>query len=454
MVAAEMVSPEELGVAVKATYPAWIGRDTARTVTIQATINGRYVTKTIPVTQYTTPGSEWDDTTMSGTFRVKPTTPIRINLREAGVPRFTDDVSFTVSGTASYAGGLPSRSSSTTADVRLPVLAYHGYNYPNGLRATVLGITLPDEISWIVAYKGFSDYLTGNWEYNRDSDWGLTWKVPLELKGYTDDRYVTLWDAEDSHLTYTNPLRTAPPQLRDDVQAAVDRAKAHSYADKVNLVGHSFGGLLSRYYASERPQYVNKVITVGSPMQGVTFALQTIFTTEASNRAQVEDHLRVKEGPSQGQPCALYWGIPRYTAVTILPPTPAPSPVPTPPGTPAPTPTPAPAINTVFTSTYTAPIRTGVDYHFIYATNHMDTPYKVSLQRNPTGQWYHVESVSTTAGDGTVITSSGGDIGGASGTNVHRHAVVIPEDLSHILNSGVVKDTIIQALLDIPAGSM
>ncbi|MDD1638901.1 MAG: alpha/beta fold hydrolase, partial [Methanomicrobiales archaeon] len=238
-----------------------------------------------------------------------------------------------------------------------------------------------------------------------------------------------------SHLTYTNPLRTAPPQLRDDVQAAVDRAKAHSYADKVNLVGHSFGGLLSRYYASERPQYVNKVVTVGSPMQGVTFAYQTIFTQEAKNRWEVVDNLTVHEGPYAGQPCALYWGIPKYSAV-ILPSNP-----------------PA-GINTAFTSTYSAPIRSGVDYHFIYATNHGDTPYKVTLALNSGGQWYHVASTSTTAGDGTVITSSGGDIGGASGTNVHRHAVEIPEDHSHILNSGVVKDTIIQALLDIPAGSM
>jgi len=115
----------------------------------------------------------------------------------------------------------------------------------------------------------------------------------------------------------------------------------------------------------------------------------------------------------------------------------------------------APAgITTEFASSYNAPIRAGVDYHFIDATNHANTPYQVSLQLNPGGTWYPVESTSATAGDGTVIIQSGGDIGGASVSNVHRHPVTPSEDHSRILNSGMVKDTIIQALLDIPAGSM
>jgi hypothetical protein len=80
----------------------------------------------------------------------------------------------------------------------------------------------------------------------------------------------------------------------------------------------------------------------------------------------------------------------------------------------------------------------------------VDTPYQVWVQRNRVGLWYHVESVTRSAGDGTVISRSGGDIGGASGANVHRHEVTPGEDHARILNSRAVQDTIIGALLEIP----
>jgi len=421
VVAAEMVSPEDLGVAVKATYPSWIGRDTPREVTIEATINGKYVKKTIPVTQYTTPGSEWDASTTSGTFRVKPTTPIRINLREAGVPRFTDDVSFSVSGKASYQGGVPSRASSVTATVPLPVIFYHGYME----KIFRIARDIWDGSIQRAAYEPFSSYLLQK-GYNREEEWGVAEKAQLALRGYPIRRYVTLLDTGQG-VTYTTAEEATPGILLSDVQATVDRIRSSSYADRVNMVGHSTGGLVSFYYASVRPGNVARVITVGTPMEGVSEIYNKAFDKDIGSREEAEQLLVAHDGPGRGQENTIRWFMPKYVALEI-------------PGYVA-----GRDPNPYFTSTFTFTSSTSVDYHHIYSSSHADTLKTLVLEKNTDGRWYHVKEVKYGAGDGTVLATSGSNPR-MSGTNIHRWPVSITERHAFMLKEASVHNAIWNAL--------
>lgn len=52
------------------------------------------------------------------------------------------------------------------------------------------------------------------------------------------------------------------------VEHLIDEIRAETGARRVQLVGHSMGGLVATWVASYRPHHVAKVITIGSPMEG------------------------------------------------------------------------------------------------------------------------------------------------------------------------------------------
>jgi len=58
----------------------------------------------------------------------------------------------------------------------------------------------------------------------------------------------------------------------EQLLAQIEEIVAITGAPKVNLIGHSHGGLDSRYVASVRPDLVASVTTVGSPHQGAELA--------------------------------------------------------------------------------------------------------------------------------------------------------------------------------------
>jgi pimeloyl-ACP methyl ester carboxylesterase len=308
-----------------------------------------------------------------------------------------------VSVTASYAGETETKSASGTAAIHLPVIVFHGYCHENGF---------PDCAWWML---GNSEYYLG---YKPFSD-------VLEQWGYHKQGYVNLIDSGMGAM-YTHPKNATPEIIRDDVRRLVDSARANSYADKVNLVGHSFGGLVSRYYASQRPQDVKKVVTVGSPMRGVTEFYQYLFTARAKSRADVEKYLSIEgSGPDVGKKNVFYWGVPMYDTLYI--------------------PSPIPGVNPLFTNTFPTTLSTGVEYHYIYANN-KDTPTKIFLI--PNGQWYLVDEEWTDyhAGDGTVLDFSAGDIGGPSGTNVFRHPISPSKTHGELFRDSIVHNEILHAL--------
>jgi pimeloyl-ACP methyl ester carboxylesterase len=56
------------------------------------------------------------------------------------------------------------------------------------------------------------------------------------------------------------------------VDRLIDEIRAETGARKVQLVGHSMGGLIATWVASYRPHHVAKVITLGAPMEGTCVA--------------------------------------------------------------------------------------------------------------------------------------------------------------------------------------
>ena len=71
-----------------------------------------------------------------------------------------------------------------------------------------------------------------------------------------------------TQLSAFNSAEVRGEQLLKQVQ----RVLAITGADKVNLIGHSFGGLTARYVAQVRPDLVSSVTTVACPNGGSGFA--------------------------------------------------------------------------------------------------------------------------------------------------------------------------------------
>lgn len=85
--------------------------------------------------------------------------------------------------------------------------------------------------------------------------------IPSELRDYGATVYVTT-------VSQLNSTEVRGEQLIDQIETIV----AITGKPKVNLIGHSHGGLDVRYVASVRPDLVASVTSVGSPHKGADLA--------------------------------------------------------------------------------------------------------------------------------------------------------------------------------------
>jgi pimeloyl-ACP methyl ester carboxylesterase len=445
-----MVSPNELGIGVSVTYPVFVHADVPRYITITAAINGKPVEKTFNVTQYTTPGVRWggalgsENEMFDAKDTLKPTTPLRINLEEEGVPRFTDNANFTLTGVAFAGDGARSDPSSTKVTIPLPVVILMGM-------PSVLPPWLPDLYSlvgyYFVGYSSLTDFMLkagdGTFKYNNKTEWDV-YEKELQARGYSTHQYVTLWDpyAEwPNHpvIRYKSPQEATP----DDLKADVDRIMSehvwpYSYASKCNLVGYSFGGLVGRYYASVAPQNVNTVIAVGAPYEGDTNFYKAIFNyndslvllyrlldprilrlndipeiqklvfgLELHSREEVERWMSVPSYMSSaGKPSVMWWCVPTYDCLV--------------------TPDYLP-INPYFTNTYNAPPVSGVKYYSIYVDGvpALKTDEKVTINYVKDQNWYNITHITQGYGDGEVLAKSAASFGEQYPTQVTNQPVSV-----------------------------
>lgn len=97
----------------------------------------------------------------------------------------------------------------------------------------------------------------------------LYFRSRLEVEGF-DVQEVSL-----PHLQ-TGDIRKSAVILAAEVQ----RARYRFDAEKVNLIGHSLGGIISRYYLQKQGgwRYVNKAVYLGTPHKGVYWAVFGLMT--------------------------------------------------------------------------------------------------------------------------------------------------------------------------------
>jgi pimeloyl-ACP methyl ester carboxylesterase len=377
---AKMVTPTELGVGIRVRYPSAQDATFSRSVLVEADINGTPVRKEFDVTRYTRPGEYWGRVAgqqnlmydLNGNFL--PTTPLRIDLTEFGVQRFDDNVEFDVFAMAYSGTGLSSVSGSRSVTNLLPVVMLHGYIHEM-LGFPVEGYPLPwwaggNVFSYELAYKSLREFLVKN-GYNNEDRWE---NYPLMM-------YRTYWDPHD--FNYTDPPDATPEMLSADISMLLQEVWRHNYARKVNVVAHSFGGLVARHYAANTPSDVNKVITVGTPHLGATFLYQVAFGYP--NKAQADTKTIVQSGPNAGLPNALLWTVPRYPAIE---PVAGGGPI-TPP----------------YANTLTQAKGAGVRYYALYEPGYSDTLWKVEAQPTAAG-WYEVVRKHFSNGDGYILASS------------------------------------------------
>lgn len=75
------------------------------------------------------------------------------------------------------------------------------------------------------------------------------------------------------------PISEGVPHFAERLSEAVNLALVHSGCDKVDLVGHSMGGLVVRYYVEKLggAASVNAAVTIGAPHRGTKTAALGIF---------------------------------------------------------------------------------------------------------------------------------------------------------------------------------
>jgi pimeloyl-ACP methyl ester carboxylesterase len=485
---ASMVSPSELGVWVSVTYPASdhtsvdAHAHVPRYIAFDATINGKPVEKTFNVTPYTSPGVRWGNTSGSCAGNemfdakggLKPTTPLRINLTAEGVPRFTDNVHFTLTGTAYADEGGRSEPSSIQVTIPLPVVVLTAN--PGPLKTQ----NLDSALAYHLWYKNFTDFLLnagdGTFKYNAEMNWS-SYTAELQARGYSTQRYVTLWDPRanlfsDPLIGYTNPQIYAPDainpdkdymarghiitySLKADMEHIIrDHVEPLCYASKVNLVSFSIGGLVIRWFASLDPQYVNTVVTVATPHEGNAWFYEIIYNRMnvemlvarymfvntirgpdksffVSGRGEVEQMMAV---PNTKTPSILYWLVPSYNC--LIPPAYQP-------------------VDPYFHNTLNAPPASGVKYYNIYVDGpqSVKTDDQVYIQhvkeKNATGSfdWYRVTNVTQGNGDGMILARSAASFGDQYPTQVTNQPVFVKCWHVFVLNNAVIQTTIYRDLM-------
>jgi pimeloyl-ACP methyl ester carboxylesterase len=314
IVDAKMVSPNELGIGIRVRFPEALPPEQPRKVRFWATINGRHVDREFDVPGNTVPGEWWPEHSMVNVNgKLLPTTPFRIDLRDPdgdgknddAIPRFTRNESFDLMGEAYYEKGPHSEPSKMRVTIPLPVIVLHGYihywakGYPYFQRTPLQ--VIGGWICYYGAYARFTEFLKGK-RYSKE------------------DLYRTLWDPHD--FTYTSPWDAEPKTIVEDLDRLLSKEYDkernhfkgevwnHNYADRVNLVGHSFGGLVARYYSSVRPLNVNTVVTVGTPHRGTTRFFIFAFT-DYHSLAEAQKGLTRPDG----EKCIVLWTVPRYACL-------------------------------------------------------------------------------------------------------------------------------------------
>ncbi|MFC1627308.1 alpha/beta fold hydrolase [Patescibacteria group bacterium] len=148
----------------------------------------------------------------------------------------------------------------------------------------VTSIDEPVEEYPVVLLPGFG----GSWNTSAivTGGSGGNWKKTPFVKVYDNFKDTLINNAGyvegDNYFEFYYDWRKPVDSLADDFKNYLDTVVA---ADKVNLVGHSMGGVVARAYAQKYGETkINKLVTVGSPHSGATKAWEAWSGAEIGTR--------------------------------------------------------------------------------------------------------------------------------------------------------------------------
>lgn len=282
IITTKMVSPNSLGVDIEVWYPENIPETALKKVKFWATINGVPIEQIFDITRLVEPGEKqiikFDYNSLSVPPRV-------IDLERKGVPKFEKHETFKIHGVAFWDNGLSSKEATGDVDILLPVIILHGYTFTH----TIWGSFI--ELIKFSAYAGLMSFLH-DYGYTPDNEWYRTMWGPLDCSYQADKETIQ--------------------SIEQTVDRWVERALEATYANKVDFIGHSTGGLVARYYAGNSSK-VNTVITVGTPHLGVADFFNQSFTKETKEAGEM---LLFKPGTKDYN--LLLWFDPNYPSSSLV----------------------------------------------------------------------------------------------------------------------------------------
>lgn len=295
---AKMVSPTELGIAVKVWFPEYL-ENNRRFVKFNATINEQPIEEIIDITDYIEPGKEVEiGVDING--NLDPDTPLRIDLKQWQVVRFTKNEKFELMAVTYTEYGIQSAPDAKEVEILLPVAIIHGIMAEPGSPLPVwLQRFLNPFLSKPLAYWPLIKYL----ERETSGDFITGYDIESETAS-GEKKYRTLW-----LFTYDSVTGT-PEGVAEALEILIDKItsqeEAFNYANKINLIGHSLGGLVGRYYTATYggSDTIHRLIMVGTPNNG-----SSRFYTQSSGWSREYIEKILNKMPF------LSWFIPTYDAL-------------------------------------------------------------------------------------------------------------------------------------------
>jgi len=142
-----------------------------------------------------------------------------------------------------------------------------GKTYKYVLKSVDLGKIISNEVeikaeAIVVLVRGYSPWGSG---YDADY-WGE------DVNSWFEERGVTCWDAS-AYLNGAQSIAWNANALKAFINSKLSEPLYQTNPPtKVNLVGHSMGGLISRQYANTHPGFVDKIFCIHTPHTGSTLA--------------------------------------------------------------------------------------------------------------------------------------------------------------------------------------
>ena len=134
-------------------------------------------------------------------------------------------------------------------------------------------VTVPEHINPIIVVPG----LGGSWDFGAilKGETGTDWKVPsfIDLYDNLTNSLVNAGYEKDKNLfvfgyDWRKGLNDLSSDLNNYINGLVSQGKI-GVTDKIDFIGHSYGGLVARTYGQKiGTDKIGKIITAGSPHQG------------------------------------------------------------------------------------------------------------------------------------------------------------------------------------------